>query len=368
MIDNTDKNFEPDDTAASSYDGGARTETTDDVLVDGLFGKQNGAGKENAGRAQNAQNGNARFPRDAARRADAQSGAQKQSFSEQDVMALCTRISSLMDKSRFEDALSIVFSLRGDARRAVRDNLSVTIPMGSRDGDLRGIAAGALVQSYLELGKIVRRDIEEKLFAIIESSEPEYDEDDEIIEQTPDDILYKVTACVIFMCVMCEASGNHPNEKSALYDAGDSILDLFLSDHLDTVMKKNKRRITVLGEAIRLHGGTVGEKLGGYIAISRRNTDNPIMKYLGEKTSFRVTAGILAVLCLISVIVYLRGRSSLLSFIATDNVIMMFIIGAEIFFTVGLVLLAVLIASSGNLEKKKKRSDSRNQAAQKERR
>lgn len=44
MIDNTDKNFEPDDTAASSYDGGARTETTDDVLVDGLFGKQNGAG------------------------------------------------------------------------------------------------------------------------------------------------------------------------------------------------------------------------------------------------------------------------------------------------------------------------------------
>ena len=202
MIDNTDKNFEPDDTAASSYDGGARTETTDDVLVDGLFGKQNGAGKENAGGAQNAQNGNARFPRDAARRADAQSGAQKQSFSEQDVMALCTRISSLMDKSRFEDALSIVFSLRGDARRAVRDNLSVTIPMGSRDGDLRGIAAGALVQSYLELGKIVRRDIEEKLFAIIESSEPEYDEDDEIIEQTPDDILYKVTACVIFMCVM----------------------------------------------------------------------------------------------------------------------------------------------------------------------
>ena len=55
MIDNTDKNFEPDDTAASSYDGGTRTETTDDVLVDGLFGKQNGAGKENAGRAQNAQ-------------------------------------------------------------------------------------------------------------------------------------------------------------------------------------------------------------------------------------------------------------------------------------------------------------------------
>ena len=47
---------------------------------------------------------------------------------------------------------------------------------------------------------------------------------------------------------------------------------------------------------------------------------------------------------------------------------MMFIIGAEIFFTVGLVLLAVLIASSGNLEKKKKRSDGRNQAAQKERR
>ena len=356
MIDNTDKNFEPDDTAASSYDGGARTETTDDVLVDGLFGKQNGAGKENAGRAQNAQNGNARFPRDAARRADAQSGAQKQSFSEQDVMALCTRISSLMDKSRFEDALSIVFSLRGDARRAVRDNLSVTIPMGSRDGDLRGIAAGALVQSYLELGKIVRRDIEE------------YDEDDEIIEQTPDDILYKVTACVIFMCVMCEASGNHPNEKSALYDAGDSILDLFLSDHLDTVMKKNKRRITVLGEAVRLQGGAVGEKLGGYIAMSRRNTENPIMKYLGEKTSFRVTAGILAVLCLISVIVYLRGRSSLLSFIATDNVIMMFIIGAEVFFTVGLVLLAVLIASSGNLEKKKTRPDGRSQAAQKERR
>lgn len=93
--------------------------------------------------------------------------------------------------------------------------------------------------------------------------------------------------------------------------------------------------------------------------MSRRNTENPIMKYLGEKTSFRVTAGILAALCLISVIVYLRGRSSLLSFIATDNVIMMFIIGAEIFFTVGLVLLAVLIASSGNLEKKKKRPDGR---------
>ena len=276
-------------------------------------------------------------------------------FTKADVDEACAAINRLMDAGKLENALDLVFTLKGALRAAVRDSVTVTIPMGSHDHELRQIAAGALIQSYLEQGKIVRRDIEDKLFAIIESSEPEYDEDDEIIEQSPDEILYKVTACVVFACVLCEGCGNHPNEKSAMYEAGDSVLDTFLADNLDSVMRRNKKRVMILTEAVKMQGGFVGTKLASYAEISAKNNESVFLKFLGDKTSFRVTAGVLLGLCLLSVILYLCSRSGLLSFIATDSTVMLFIIGAEIFFIVGMVLLALLIGF-GSPDKKNKKS------------
>lgn len=279
-------------------------------------------------------------------------------FTKADVDEAAATINRLMETGKFDRALDLVFTLKGALRAAVRDTVTVTIPMGSRDSELRQIAAGALIQSYLEQGKIVRRDIEDKLFAIIESSEPEYDEDDEIIEQSPEEILYKVMACVIFACSLCEGSGNHPNEKSAMYQAGDSVLDSFLAENLDSVMRKNKKRVLILTEAFKMQGGTVGMKFASYVAESSKNTESVFLKFLGDKISFRVTAGVLLGLCLIAIVIYLFNRSALLSFVATDSVVMLFIIGAEVFFLVGMVTLALLIGF-GNDDKKNEKPQSK---------
>lgn len=312
--------------------------TEDDVLIDEIFTDAPARSRQNAPRPN--------APRAARMRATP-------AFTKADVDEAAVTINRLMDAGKFDRALDLVFTLKGALRAAVRDTVTVTIPMGSRDSELRQIAAGALIQSYLEQGKIVRRDIEDKLFAIIESSEPEYDEDDEIIEQSPEEILYKVTACVVFACSLCESSGNHPNEKSAMYEAGDSVLDSFLAENLDTVMRKYKKRTVILAEAVKMQGGFVGAKFASYVEESAKNVESVFLKFLGDKTSFRVTAGVLLGLCLLTVILYLVNRSGLLSFVATDNTVMLFIIGAEIFFIVGMILLAVLIGFGKEKEKKK---------------
>ena len=273
-------------------------------------------------------------------------------FTAREVNEAAAAISTLMESGKLASAIDIAFTLKGALRESVRDTVTVTIPLGSHPNELRQIAAGAMIQSYLEQGKVVRRDLEEKLYAIIESSEPEYDEDDEIIEQSPEEIQYKVTACIVFCAHLAEASGDHPTEKSALYGAGDSVLDTFLSENIDLAMKKSRRHITALADAIRPGGGTVSAKLDAYMAESAKNIENPIMKFLGDTLAFRVTACVIAALCLVALIVYLCTRSGLLSLFATDNTVMLFVIAAEVFFTAGMVLLAILLgAKSFNEEK-----------------
>lgn len=310
--------------------------TEDDVLIDEIFNDAPARPRQNV-------HADARPPR--------VNAAPK--FTKADVDEAAQTINRLMDAGKLERALDFVFTIKGPFRAAVRDAVTVTIPMGSHDSELRQIAAGALIQSYLEQGKIVRRDIEDKLFAIIESSEPEYDEDDEIIEQSPEEILYKVTSCIVLACTLCEASGNHQNEKSAMFASGDSVLDTFLTENLESVMRKYKKRTVIFAEAMKMQGGFVGAKFSAYVEESAKNLESPILKFLGEKTSFRVTAGVLLGLCLVAILVYLLNRSSLLSFVATDNIVMLFIIGAEVFFIVGMGLLSVLIGFGQEKEKKK---------------
>lgn len=270
------------------------------------------------------------------------------------VQKISRTITSLLEGGKLSSAIDVVLSLRGAIRTAVRENVSVTIPLGSRDSDLRRIAAGALIQSYLENGKILRRDIEDKLYAIIESSEPEYDDDDEIIEQSPADILYKVTACMVFVAELTERSGNHPAEKNAMYAAGDSLLDQFLTDNIDEVQKKNKKRLAVLAEAIKASGGQVAEKFVRYYEASKKSAQSPVMSFLGDSRAFHVTVGVICVLCLLTLGFYIFTTSPLMSFVAKDSTVMLFVIMAEVFFMIGMSLLCVIIGYGGRMRALKK--------------
>lgn len=272
------------------------------------------------------------------------------------VQKIAHTVTALLEGGKLSSAIDIVLSLRGASRNAVRENVSVTIPLGSRDSDLRRISAGALIQSYLENGKIVRRDIEDKLYAIIESSEPEYDDDDEIIEQTPEDILYKVTACMAFVAELTERSGNHPDEKNAMYSAGDSVLDQFLSDNMAEVQRKNKKRLAVLAEAIKASGGQVAQKFTHYYEASKKSAQSPVMRFLGDALAFRVTMSVIGVLCLLTLGFYIFTSSPIMKFVAKDNAVMAFVIMAEIFFMVGMALLCVIIGFGGRMRALKKAS------------
>ncbi len=275
------------------------------------------------------------------------------------VQKISRTITALLETGKLSGAIDIVLSLRGATRAAVKDNVSVTIPLGSRDCDLRRISAGALIQSYLDNGKIIRRDIEDKLYAIIESSEPEYDDDDEIIEQTPEDILYKVTACMAFVAELTERSGNHPDEKNVMYAAGDSVFDLFMADNMAEVQKKSKKRLAVLSEAIKASGGQVAKKFEHYYEASKKSAQSPVMRFLGDALAFRVTMAVICVLCLLTLGFYLFTSSPLLTFVAKDSAVMAFVIMAEVFFMIGMVLLCVIIGFGGRmraLNKTKKQS------------
>lgn len=282
-------------------------------------------------------------------------------FSSSDVDRAAETISSLVESGKLSSALDLVLCLRGAFRQSVREKASITIPLGSRDSDLRRIAAGALIQSYLEQGKIVRRDIENKLFAIIESSEPEINADDEVVEQTEEDVLYKVTACMTFAAELTERSGNHPDEKRAMYASGDSVLDSFLADNIDEVSRTNKKRLGVLAEAIKASGGEVADKFIGYYENAKEASGSPIARFFGDSTAFRIAAAVVGLLCFITLILYIVKfpssgiNAQILGFVAKDNSpIMLFAIGAELFLTVGIALLCVVIGFG------KKKKDQKN--------
>ena len=279
-------------------------------------------------------------------------GAAKKGESQSDVDRAAKTISSLIEGGKLSSALDLVLCLRGAFRQSVREKAHVTIPLGSRDSDLRRIAAGALIQSYLEQGKIVRRDIENKLYAIIESSEPEYDEDDEIVEQTPQDVLYKVAACMVFAAELTEKSGNHPDEKSAMYASGDSVLDQFLADNLGEVYRTNKKRLATLASAVAASGGEVAAKFAKYYDDVRGTGETPAARFLGNSTAFKAAAAIVALFCFITLLIYIVKfpssgiNASLINFIAKENgPIMLFAIAAEVFAIIGIGILCVILYS-----------------------
>ena len=305
------------------------------------------------------------------RREDAKAKAQKSAAApksdqkkddlKKDVDRAAKTISSLVEAGKLSSALDLVLCLRGSFRQAVREKAHITIPLGSRDADLRRIAAGALIQSYLEQGKIVRRDIENKLYAIIESSEPEYDEDDEVIEQTDDDIRYKVTACMVFAAELTERSGNHPDEKSAMYASGDSALDQFLAENLGEVQRTNKKRLSTLAAAIAASGGEVADKFAYYYDDAKKNGETAASRFFGASVAFKAAAAIVGVLCLITLILYIVKfpssglNASFISFVAKENSpIMLFTIAAEVFALIGMGILCVIVSLAGQNKDTKK--------------
>ena len=289
----------------------------------------------------------------------AKQGAPKKNYSLDDVDRAAQSISSLVETGKLSSALDLVLCLRGSFRQEVKEKASITIPLGSRDSDLRRIAAGALIQSYLDQGKIVRRDIENKLYAIIESSEPEYDQNDEIIEQSEDDLLYKVTACMVFAAELTERCGNHPDEKSAMYAAGDSVLDSFLADNMKEVQRSNKKRLAMLASAINASGGEVAAKFNEYYEDSKRTSGSSVSRFLGKDTSFWIATAVVGFVCLISVILYIflfpsSGINTIIGKAAADkSPILWFAIFMELFFLIGMSLLCVIIVARTNAGGKK---------------
>lgn len=284
-------------------------------------------------------------------------------FSQSDVDRAAKAITDFIEQGKLSSALDLVLCLRGAFRQAVREKTSVTVPLGSRDADLRRIAAGALIQSYLEQGKIVRKDIENKLYAIIESSEPEYDDNDEVVEQTDEDVLYKVLACMTFAAELTEKSGKHPDEKSAMYASGDSVLDSFYADNMDEVLRTNKKRLAVLADAIKASGGEVAEKFTSYYEEAKETSSPSVAGFFGDSVAFRIAAAVVGVLCLITLILYVvRFPSSALNsrifgFVAKENgPIMFFIILSEIFALIGMSILCVIVGFAGRTKDKKRRT------------
>ena len=285
----------------------------------------------------------------------------EKSFSREDVDRAAATISSLVEAGKLTSALDLVLCLRGAFRQAVREKASITIPLGSRDADLRRIAAGALIQSYLEQGKIVRRDIENKLYAIIESSEPDQADG---AEQSPADVLYKVTACMTFAAELTEKSGNHPDEKRAMYAAGDSVLDSFLADNIDEVCETNEKRVQVLADAIGASGGEVAEKFLKYYDEAKARGGSPIARFFGDSTAFKVAAAVVGLLCFVTLVLYIVKfpssgvNAQILGFVAKENSpIMLFAIAAELFLTAGIAILCFIIGFGGKSKDKKKKSD-----------
>ena len=271
-------------------------------------------------------------------------------FRENEARNAAQSISELLGAGRLSQALDKTLSVDEEIREAVKSNISVKIPLGSRDSDLRQIAAGALIQSYLDCGNIDRDDLEDKLFAIIESSEPEYDENDEIVEQTKDDVLYKVTACEVFAAELVEKSGSHPVQKRAMYGDDDSVLDACLFDNLTEVQKTNKKRLALLCGAVEASGGDVGEKFMLYYAEAKKANAPLIVKFFGDSPIFKIASAAIVALCLVSIGFYVFSASSIFSFVAKDSAIMLYVVMAEVFFIIGMALLCVIVGFGGKMK------------------
>ncbi len=242
---------------------------------------------------------------------------------------------------RFGAALDSVFFAAGAAREALAKKLNIRIPIGSADTDLPVIATAALIESYLEYEDINGEDIEEKLKLIIESSEDEHK-----ARPSADQVDLRVFECALILCVQAEQCGNHAEIKRRLYEGEDSFLRKFLSEKADGVMKKHRREIMSFYNSVKLQSNTVSAVFEEYIAASS-GALSFFKRFFAESRPVLITAISAAVLCVISIVLYIVTYSNIMSFIATDNFLMALVIVLEVLFCGCLTGLSWLVFTSG---------------------
>lgn len=249
---------------------------------------------------------------------------------------------------RFGAALDYVFFTAGEAREALKKRLNIRIPIGSADADLPVIATAALIESYLGHEDINGEDIEEKLKLIIESSE-----DENRVRPSASQVELRVFECVIIMCVQAEQCGNHREMKQKLYEADNSFLRNYLTRTIDDVLAKHRRELHSFYNSVKAQSEKIGAIFEEYILSSKSAMSFP-KKFFAETKPVLITAIVAAVLCLASIITYFVTYGSIMSFIATDNFLMLLIIVLEVLFCGGLAGVSWLVYNDGE-EKEKKR-------------
>lgn len=277
-------------------------------------------------------------------------GDARYTMSVAEIETLAAAAEDAVANGRFGAALDSVFFTAGDAREALRKKLNIRIPIGSADEDLPVIATAALIESYLGNEDIDGADIEEKLRLIIESSE-----DENKVRPSADQVELRVFECVLIMCVQAEQCTNHREVQKCLYEDSDSFLREFLTKNIDRIMQKHRRELHSFYNSVKLQSSSVGPIFEEYILNSKTAMPFPV-RFFAETRPVLITAIVSAVLCLAAIITYFVTYGNIMSFIATDNFLMMLIIVLEVLFCGGLAGVSWLIYTGGEA-KFEKRSD-----------
>jgi len=324
-----------------------KSDEDDDILIEGLFGKDNkssGSVKTPAKKApQNptpvkaAQKGKNTLRRDA-----------RYTMTPKEIDTLAAAIEDAIANGRFGVALDSVFFTAGEARESLKKKLNVRIPIGSADADLPVIATAALIESYLVHEDINGEDMEEKLRLIIESSE-----DENRVRPSASQVELRVFECVLIMCVQAEQCGNHREMKYKLYEGEESFLRNYLARSIDGILARHRRGLHAFYNSVKVQSEKIGSIFEEYILSSKMAMPFP-KRFFAESKPVLITAIVAAVLCLASIITYFVTYGSIMSFIATDNFLMLLIIVLEILFCGGLAGVSWLVYNDGE-EKDKER-------------
>ena len=318
-------------------------ETEDDVLINELFNAKKDAvsmaPRADVERPERPRNG-ARKQQAAAQGKPARSDA-RYTMTPAEIDTLAAAAEDAVADGRYGAALDSVFFTAGDARAALRDKINIRIPIGSSDTDLPIISAAALIESYLEFENINGGDIIEKLRLIIESSEDEHG-----IHPTAAQVSLRVFECVLILCVQAEQCGKHAEIKAALYDSDESFLCKYLDANIDEILRAHRNEVRNFAGSVRLQSRVVSEILDAYISSGKYAMPLP-MRIFAELKPVMITSIVCGVLALISCIIYVITYGSLMSFIATDNFIMLMIVILEVLFCAGMCGVAWLVYAAG---------------------
>lgn len=301
------------------------TSQDDDILINELFTPKKEAPAGQAPTAKPAVKA-APQPKGAPVAAKPQRKDARYSMSTAEIETLAAAAEDSVANGRFGAALDSVFFTAGAAREALRKKLNIRIPLGSADTDLPVIATAALIESYLQYEDINGEDIEEKLRLIIESSEDEHR-----ARPSTDQVELRVFECALILCVQAEQCGNHREIKKRLYEDEDSFLNQFLEKNTDRIVQKHRREISAFYNSVKLQSNAVSRVFEEHIAASKSAMPFPV-RFFAETKPVLITAIVAGVLCLASIITYFVTYGNIMSFIATDNFLMLLIIVLEVLF------------------------------------